>query len=120
MKAGTKLVERLETGNSEVKSAFWLFFPEKRVWKLVIASPLVLLDGPRKFYKRIDEANQRAKAEEEVISLHDIKVTEIEHPVVQLLRSAIATGAAIYSVRFVRNAINGYFIDDAYIYKSGT
>jgi len=65
MKAGTKLVERLEADNSEVKSAFWLFFPEKRVWKLIIASPLFLLDGPRKFYKQVDEANPRAKAEEE-------------------------------------------------------
>lgn len=120
MAAGAKLVERLEDGNSSVKSAFWLFFPEEKLWKLIIASPLVSSEGPRSFYKRIDAANQKAEGKEPVISLNDIRVTGIEHDVVQLLRVAVATGAGISGIRYSRNTINGHFIDDAYIYKSGS
>jgi|APLak6261674355_1056100.scaffolds.fasta_scaffold00586_1 hypothetical protein len=116
--AGAKLVERLDTDGAQVKSAFWLFFPEERLWKLIIASPLVVSEGPRNFYKRIVVANQQAKAEEWVISLNDIGVTGTEHHIVQLLRFAVGTGAGIAGIRFSRNTINGYFIEDAYIYRS--
>jgi hypothetical protein len=118
IKAGAKLIERLDANNSEVKSAFWLFFPEERLWKLVIASALVASEGPRNFYKRVVAANQQADTEESVISLNDIGVTGVDHQVVQLLRFAIGTGGGISGIRFSRNTINGIFIEDAYIYRS--
>ena len=34
IKAGAKLVERLDVDKSEVKSAFWLFFQEERLLTL--------------------------------------------------------------------------------------
>lgn len=120
VKAGAKLVERLDENKSDVKSAFWLFLPEERRWKLVIASTLVASEGPRNFYKRVVAANQQAETEESVISLNDIGVTGVEHQVVQLLRHAIGTGGSISGIRFSRNTINGIFIEDAYIYRSST
>lgn len=116
--AGAKLVERLDASTSKVKSAFWLFFPEERLWKLIIASTLVTSEGPKNFYKRIVAANQLAEAEESVISLNDIGVAGVDHKVVQLLLLAIVTGSGISSTRFSRNTINGFFIEDAYIYRS--
>ncbi len=118
--AGQKLVERLDANNSEVKSAFWLFFPEERLWKLFVASPLVITEGPKQFYKRIVTANQVADEEEWVISLNDIGATGTEHEVVQLIRIAIETGAGISGTRVSRNTIHGYFIEDAYIFRSTT
>lgn len=118
--AGAKLVERLDADNSAVKSAFWLFFSDERLWKLIVASPLVVSEGPKNFYKRVVAANQRADAEEEVISLNDIGVTGPEYHIVQLLRVAVGTGSGISGIRFTRNTINGHFIEDAYIYRSST
>lgn len=118
--AGAKLVERLDANNSEVKSAFWLFISEERLWKLNVASPLVISEGPKNFYKRIVAANQLANEEEWVISLNDISVIGTEHQVVQLIRIAIGTVAGISGIRFSRNTINGYFIEDAYIFRSST
>jgi len=77
--AGSKLIDRLDTNNSEVKSAFWLFFPEDRFWRLIVVSPLVISKGPKNFYKRIVAANQLANEDEWVISLNDIEVTGTEH-----------------------------------------
>lgn len=117
--AGAKLIERLDANNSEVKSAFWLFFPEDRFWRLIIASPLVTSEGPKSFYKRIVTANQLATEDDWEISLNDIGVTGTENHVVQLMRIAIGTGPGISGIRFSRNTINGYFIEDAYIFRSG-
>lgn len=120
IKAGAKLIERLDASESGVKSAFWLFFPDDKLWKLVIASPLVDSLGPREYYKKIIDANSAAAKEEDVISLNDIGVTNITNQVVQLLKFAIQTGGGISGIRFSRNTINGHFIEDSYIYRSNS
>ncbi|MDO9479045.1 MAG: hypothetical protein Q8S96_12835 [Hydrogenophaga sp.] len=118
MNAGAKLIERLDAKQSEIKSAFWLYFSEDKTWKLIIASPLVDALGPREFYKKVVDANSAASEEEEVISLNDIGVTNTANQIVQLLRFAIGTGDRISGIRFSRNTINGNFIEDTYIYRS--
>lgn len=118
MNAGAKLIERLDAKQSEIKSAFWLYFSEDKIWKLIIASPLVDSLGPREFYKKVVDANSAASEEEEVISLNDIGVTNTTNQIVQLLKFAIGTGDGISGIRFSRNTINGHFIEDSYIYRS--
>lgn len=120
IKAGAKLIERLDGSNSEVKSAFWLFFSEDKLWKLILASPLVDSLGPRKYYKKVVDANNDAEQEEDVISLNDIGVTNTSNQIVQLLKFAIRTGSGISGIRFSRNTINGHFIEDSYIYRSNS
>ena len=118
IKAGAKLVERLDAEQSEIKSAFWLYYSEDKAWKLIIASPLVDSLGPREYYKKVVAANSAASEEEEVISLNDIGVTNTANQIVQLLKFAISTGGGISGIRFSRNTINGHFIEDSYIYRS--
>lgn len=118
IKAGAKLVARLDAEQSEVTSAFWLYLSEDKVWKLIIASPLVDSLGPREYYKKIVDANSAASEDEEVISLNDIGVTNPSNQIVQLLTFAIGTGDVISGIRFSRNTINGSFIEDSYIYRS--
>lgn len=120
MKAGAKLIERLDAKNSEVKSAFWLYLSEEKIWKLIVASPLVDKEGPRDYYKRIVDANTLAPTEEEIVSLNDIGVTNTNHQIVQLLKIMIATGDSISGIRFSRNTINGVFIEDTYTYRSNS
>lgn len=117
MKAGAKLIERLDAESSEVKTALWLYFPEEKIWRLIIASPLVDKKGPREYYKKIVMANDQASKDEEVISLNDIGVTNTTNQIVQLLKLAIRTDG-ISGIRFSKNTINGNFIEDTYIYRS--
>jgi hypothetical protein len=118
MNTGAKLIERLDAKQSEIKSAFWLYFSEDKTWKLIISSPLVDALGPREFYKKVVDANSLASEEEEVISLNDVGVTNTSNQIVQLLKFAIGTGGGISGIRFSRNTINGHFIEDSYIYRS--
>ena len=120
-KSGAELIKRLDKSNSEVKTALWLYFPEEKNWKLIIASPLVGKNGPKAFYKRIIDSNNEASEEEYVVSLNDIGVANIEHPVIQLMKFAISTGEDdVSNIRFSRNTINGTFIEDSLIYRSST
>jgi len=120
MNAGAKLIERLDRKNADIKSSFWMCFPEEKIWKLMIASPLVDSEGPREYYKKIVTANEHAEESEGVISLHDIEVTSTSNQIVALLRCAVNTGEGISGIRFSKNAINGVFIEDVYIYRSNT
>ncbi|MFH1075567.1 MAG: hypothetical protein V1753_01795 [Pseudomonadota bacterium] len=115
--AGTKLVERLDQSQSNVQAAFWLFSPDEKIWEMMVVSPLVKTDGPKSFYKRVLEANNKADESESVISLNDIGVSDMSNPLVSLLRIAVSTGDGISGIRFSRNTINGTFIEDSYIYR---
>lgn len=118
IKAGLKLIERLDAENAQVTSAFWFYIAEDKAWQLIIVSPLVALLGPREYYRKVVNANNAALDEEEVISLHDITVANTTHEIAQLFKYAISSGNRIPGTRFSRNTINGSFIEDSYIYRS--
>lgn len=119
IESGAKLINRLDEKESEVKSAFWLYFLDERIWKLIIASPLVGENGPREFYKRVIVSNNIAEEDERIVSLNNIVAANVNHPIVKLMKLAISTGEkGISDVRFSRNTINGIFIEDSLIYRS--
>jgi hypothetical protein len=113
--AGAKLIDKLDNSSCRVKAAFWMFLPEEKTWKFIIASPLVKEEGPRKYYKRIVDANKEADGN--IISLNDISVSDVDNQLIQLLKFAISTGDSISNIRFSKNTINGVFIDDTHIYR---
>ncbi|MBW2011947.1 MAG: hypothetical protein JRI32_10005 [Deltaproteobacteria bacterium] len=115
--AGARLVERLDQSLSNVQAALWLFMPDEKIWKLIVISPLVKTDGPRRFYKRILEANKKADESESVISLNDISVDDTSNSLINLLKLSIFTGSGTAGIRFSKNTINGTFIEDCYIYR---
>lgn len=115
--AGAKLIEKLDDSSCQVKAAFWMFLPEEKTWKFILASPLVKKEGPRKYYKRIIDVDKEVGAEGNIISLNDISVLDVDNQLVQLLKFAISTGDSISNTRFSKNTINGVFIDDTHIYR---
>lgn len=118
VQAGAKLVERLDADAADIKSALWLYFPDARNWKLILASASVESDGPKRLYEKIQGANRKALESEEIVSLNDIGVTTPKNELTSMLAMMIGTGPGISGIRFTRNNINGFYIDDAYIYRS--
>jgi hypothetical protein len=101
----------------QVNAAFWMFLPEEKTWKFILASPLVKKEGPIKYYKRIIDASKDAGTDENIISLNDISVLDLNNQLIQLLKFAISTGDSISNIRFSKNTINGVFVDDTHIYR---
>jgi hypothetical protein len=116
IKAGERVIGRLDKANFPVTAAFWYLDDEEGDWRLVIASPVVDMQGPKAAYSLIHRA-QKAGLRLAILSVNEIKAVGVRDPIVRLLSSAIATGPGIVGIRFSKNVINGTYIEDAYIYR---
>jgi hypothetical protein len=117
IEAGAELTRLLDQTPLVVSASLWLYIPESNIWRLIVVSPEVETSGPRKVYQKIQPVLSQILEEKRSIGLKDISVVENNNPLIALLRNAIRTGATISGIRFSRNAINGQFIEDAYIYR---
>lgn len=115
--AGENLIKKLDETNSQVVAAFWIYDAEEKFWKLTIVSPLVETEGPRNYYKRIDEINESAKADEEIVSLHDISVANTDNRIVRALKCSVLGNAKLENNRLGRNYLDGIYIEDMYLYR---
>src|SRR2546425_4358232 len=85
---GRKLVDALEDSGIPLKAAFWLYFDEADVWRLVVASPLVDKEGPLRVYERIQEVLKKL-AETIPIQLSEISAFSPNDGIVKPLRIAL-------------------------------
>ena len=117
IEAGAELIRRLDAADFELKAGLWLYMEEPNAWRLILASPIVTRDGPSKAYQRIQSVMSKKREDRKVLSLAHISAVEPDKPIVALLRKAVKTGNGISGVRFSRNAVNGQYIEDSYIYR---
>jgi len=115
--AGRQLLELMDRQSFPAPACFWFYFPESDRWRFVIASPDVRVHGPHAAYRKIEALARKVPNAAELFAPGDLTVVKDNDPLVLLLRKAIATGPGISGIRFTANAINGTFIDDAYIYR---
>jgi len=113
---GKELIEALDKAGFQVQAAMWFYFTDSDEWRLLIASPLVEENGPKKAYSFIQSVLTQLSPPT-AISLKDISTLRPEHHLISLLRVAIHTGPGISGIRFTRNVINNTLIEDAYIYR---
>jgi hypothetical protein len=112
--AGSALTRQLDRSNWSVAASLWLYEPEINEWRLLIASPSVSSEGPLAAYRLVSAALQEITPR---LSLDSISVVPPEDARVRALASAYQTGTDIQGRRVFRSAINGYYIDDAYVYR---
>ena len=117
IKSGAELIRRLDEAKLTVTTSFWWYLPESDIWRLLIASPEVKRDGPKKVYKKIEVILSKIPVEKR-LALKDIGVVQSDDPLVATLRTGIKTSQSISGVSVTASAINGRFIDDAFIYRS--
>jgi hypothetical protein len=115
--AGESLIKRLDELDSKVLAAFWILDAEDKTWKLTIVSPLVESVGPRNYYKRINDINESAKPDEDVIALHDISVSDTDNRIVKGLKRSVLGNALLENNRLGRNTLGGVYIEDMYLYR---
>ena len=114
---GKNLVLALDKAQFIVAAALWLYLPVTGIWRLMIASPQVRSEGPRKAYKKIQSVLSNLSSAPARISLQDIAVVDSNDSFISLLRNAVRTEDGISDIRFTKNTINGFFIEDAHIYR---
>jgi hypothetical protein len=112
--AGAGLTESLDRAQWPVVASFWLFDSENNHWRLVLASPAVTREGPRESYRHVSNALREMNTG---VQLENVSVVSPEDPLVQVFRSVYRTGRDLEGRRVFRTAINGHFVDDAYVYR---
>jgi hypothetical protein len=115
--AGRRLLELLDRHKFRPRAAFWFYFPESDRWRFVVASPEVRVRGPQAAYRKVQALARKVPGAADIFAAGDVTVVKDNDPLIVLLRNAIATGPGISGIRFTNNAVNGTFIDDAYIYR---
>lgn len=119
--AGESLIQRLDQTDAKVQAAFWLLDAEDTIWKLTIISPLVESDGPRNYYRRIDDINESAKPDEAVIALHDISVNNTHNRIFKAflsIRDTVLWNEKLWvKKRLGKNFIGSVYFEDMYIYR---
>lgn len=113
---GERVILGLGDAGFQVDAALWFYLSDSEEWRLLLASPFVEKEGPKKAYSFIQSVLEQLSPPSE-ISLKDISVLSPSHHLIHLLRIAIRTGPGISGIRFTRNVINNTLIEDAYIYR---
>jgi hypothetical protein len=111
--AGADLIKQLDRSGWPVVGSLWLYDPEMNEWRLLIVSPSVKDDGPLAAYQRIN-AQLESVAH---LSWEPISVVSPDDRRVRALASAYKTGPDLQGRRVHRTAVNGYYVDDAYVYR---
>ena len=135
LKEGKRLLERLTGREAEVelswgkhraafvgrpdvrvRAAFWWYFPESQEWRLVIATPLVDEVGPLSAYGRI-QAELNAISPSLTLSLQNISLISPKDERVKAFKKQLKIAPNPGGVRFTHSALNGTYIEDAYVYR---
>ena len=114
--AGKALLLQLEK-EMPIVGAFWQFISDSEVWKLVIASPDVREEGPRKIYSKIQRAILRNATGSPFIGINSIVVIEHTKPLIKHLRTKAKSGVIEPDTRYSSNIASGQFVEDIHLYK---
>jgi hypothetical protein len=124
IEVGRDMTSRLLDKGFELTCSLWFYDAESNRWRLVLASPLVDREGPRRAYELIEEILQDNW--EMGIWLRDISAVGAIDPLVdgfrslgriELLRPRHSTPDRFETARrYTRSRVGDNFVEDAYVY----
>ena len=116
IRVGRQVLRRLEQAGFRIRAALWLASGDKDACRLIIAIPTMRVDGPKKTYQKIQALlTHPAKLR---IGIEHIQVVDEHYPLITILRNGFGPRAQhIEGERLSHTTVNGYFIEDAYLYR---
>ena len=118
IEAGAQLIRKLDEMGVQVTTALWLLDTEINEWRLLLASPVVLQEGPTTMYSKVDLAREQIDERASDTLFLAVSVTEDDADLIKRMRATVHPGADLERIRFRKNVADGHFIEDALIYRS--
>jgi hypothetical protein len=112
---GAALTRALDEAGWPVVASFWYYESDDNFWKLMLASPRVSTYGPGEGYDAVISALDALHESRK--KLKHITVVEPNNAIVKALASEVQTGWTIVGKLHTARAIDGRYIDDAYLYR---
>jgi hypothetical protein len=116
IQAGIELIKRLDSSPLKPTKAFWMFYPDQSVWKLLVGGTKLGGKEIAQQYGLISKILSEMSRENNVLSFDDIKIIQPRDKVADALGAVFRVGG-LSTVRASRNMINGIYVDDALIYR---
>lgn len=113
--SGKNLIHILDEDIFDIHSALWFYASENISWILLLGIPGLNINGPKKAYETLFPILKNNPILN--LTLLNIKLVDNSDGFFSLLRNAIKTDKGIEGIRLTRNIINGFFIEDVYIYR---
>ncbi len=113
--AGARLLNDIKDTDLEVVAAFWLFFTEAGEWRLVLVSPRIDKDGPRKLYEQLSEKLYAGTDKVYGIDIFNITFMSPSERLVGALADANRQ-STLSSQRLPGIYLNGVYVEDLYVY----
>jgi len=114
VKAGHKLIERLEKRRIPINAALWVVDPDTKFWRLWLFPAAPPIDK-HDFYRSVSEI---MSADPEIFTGMDAADTEFvsdNHPAISALRTLLRTEKGSIVMR--NNIFNGYYLPDSIVLR---
>src|SRR3972149_9901348 len=95
IETGKAVIASLDEAGVPAPALLWFYVPEAEEWRLVIATPLVDSEGPKRAYGEVQKVLTKKGPQ---IDLRRITVVSPSDPLVKVLRSAIKVGPGVSGV----------------------
>lgn len=113
--AGKELTRVLAGSDLQLVACFWLYTSETNEWRLILATPVVDAEGPKKTYALIRQT--LTASSDPSLSLLNISVQSPQNPLVQSIRLSYDLDLKVSGgLRLSRTRVGDVFIEDAYLY----
>jgi hypothetical protein len=116
VRAGRDLTERL-LQELPVTSAFWLYRPESKYYRLMIGTPAVRERSLGELYAEILETLEEVETARDVIALRNVSVIEDSDPLASILPLNGGADGEIIMKEFAHETVDGRCIEHAVIYR---
>lgn len=112
--AGVEVIRSLRSAGMDLDLTFWLYTSDSNDWRLMIATPLVDTEGPRKTYARIGKALPNYIDKIREFDMLSITVISPNDKLVRSLKSVNLTSGQ--AAQRVRGLVKDVYIEDSYVY----
>lgn len=113
--SGEILIKALLESGFDLQAAFWFYFDESDLWRLVIASKLYSEKGPKEVYSQIRAEIDKLTPPVD-IALTNISAISHEKEIVVALNQVLGMTKDVWGVRLGNQVISGLYIDGARLY----
>lgn len=114
--AGMDLLKVLDKKSFNIQSALWIYYPDLEKWKLLLFSPNFSQEDASKQYSKMFGILNEEKMLD-TLSFDSIKLVFKNDKLLNMLKNIIEVPGES-KVRMKSNYLNGYYIDDALIYRN--
>ena len=117
VEAGAELIRKLDEAGMPPDIALWRFNRDVSEWRLLLSSPAIGTEGPRRMYEQIHVAIKELGDKASALPFLPVNLVAPHSDLVKHLKAETPTGPGLDRRRLRTRVSDGRYIDNALIYR---